>query len=79
VHLFDNIDDSGLIVDSRLEAATSDQMLCGLAVAEFKDPIAVLNDGRYQINNFLGPKSKVNGFDGTLVHLKISQMNLFLF
>jgi hypothetical protein len=54
-------------------------MLCGLAVAEFKDAIVVSNVGRYQINNFLVPKSKVNGFDGTLVHLKISQKNLFLF
>jgi hypothetical protein len=78
-HPFDNIDDWGLTIASQREAATSDQMLCGLAVAEFKDAIVVLNVGRYQINNFLVPKSKVDGFDGTLGHLKISQTNLFLF
>lgn len=77
--VFDNIDDWGLIIDSRREAATSDQTLCGLVVAEFKDAIVVLNFGRYRINKFLVPKSKVDGFDGTLVHLKISQTNLFLF
>lgn len=78
-HLFDNIDDWGLTIDSRREAATSDQMLCGLAVAEFKDAIVVLNVVRYQINNFLVPKSKVDGFDGTLVQFKISQTSPFLF
>jgi hypothetical protein len=77
--VFDNIDDWGLIIDSRREAATSDHTLCGLVVAEFKDAIVVLNFGRYQINKFLVPKSKVDGFDGSLVHLKISQTNLFLF
>jgi hypothetical protein len=53
--------------------------LCGRVVAEFKDAIIVLNFGRYQTNKFLVPKSKVDGFDGTRVHLKIPETNLFLF
>ncbi|MGC1132676.1 MAG: hypothetical protein WA941_07630 [Nitrososphaeraceae archaeon] len=77
--VFDNIDDWGLIIDSRREAATSDQMLCGLVVAEFKDAIVVLNFDQYRIHKFLIPKSKVDGFDGIRVHLKISQTSLFLF
>ncbi len=77
--VFDSIDDWSLIINSRREASTSDQALCGRVVAEFKDAIVVLNFGRYQTNKFLVPKSKVDGFDGTLVHLKIPQMNLISF
>ena len=77
--IFDSIDDWSPIVDSRREATTSDQALCGRVVAEYKDAIIVLNFGRYQTDKFLVPKSKVDGFDGTRVHLKISETNLFLF
>jgi hypothetical protein len=77
--VFDNIDDWSLIVNSRREATTSDQALCGRVVAEFKDAIIVLNFGQYHTNKFLVPKSKVDGFDGTRVHLNIPQTNLFLF
>lgn len=76
---FYSIDDWSLIIDSRREATTSDQALCGSVVAEFKDAIIVLNFGRYQTNKFLVPKSKVDGFDGTFVHLRIPQTNLFSF
>jgi hypothetical protein len=76
--VFNNIDDWSLIIDSRREATTSDQALCGRVVAEFKDAIIVLNFGRYQANKFLVPKSEVDGFDGTRVHLKIPQTNLLL-
>ena len=77
--VLDNIDDWSLIINSRREATTSDQELCGRVVGEFKDAIIVLNFGRYQTNKFLVPKSKVDGFDGTRVHLKIPQMSLILF
>jgi len=77
--VFGNIDDWSLIVDSRREATTSDQALCGRVVAEFKDAIIVLNFGRYQTDKFLVPKSKVDGFDGTRVHLKIPETKLVLF
>jgi hypothetical protein len=76
--VFDSIDDWSLIIHSRREATTSDQALCGRVVAEFKDAIIVLNFGRYQTNKFLVPK-QVDGFDGSSVHLKIPQTNLFSF
>lgn len=75
----DNIGDWGLVVDSKHEATTSDQALCGRVVAEFKDAIIVLEFGRYQTNKFLVPKSEVEGFDGVHVRLKIPQMNLLSF
>ncbi|HZD35532.1 MAG TPA: hypothetical protein VE130_10035 [Nitrososphaeraceae archaeon] len=75
----DNIGDWRLIVDSRREATTSDQALCGRVVAEFRDAIIVLKFGRYQTNKFLVPKSEVEGFDGAHVRLKIPQMSLLSF
>jgi hypothetical protein len=75
----DNIEDWTLIIDSKREATTSDEVLCGRVVAEFRDAIIVLKFDRYQTNKFLVPKSEVDGFDGAHVRLKIHQMNLFSF
>lgn len=63
---FYSINNWSLIIDSRREATTSDQELWGSVVAEYKDAIIVLKFGQYQTNKFLVPKSKVDGFDGTL-------------
>jgi hypothetical protein len=70
---------TGIIIDSMREATTSDQELCGSVVAEYKDAITVLKFGQYLTDKFLVPKSKVDGFDGTFVHLRIPQTNLFSF
>ena len=58
------------ITKSNKGVRTSDQQTCGNVISEDGDSI-VISEGTVNIHEFIVPKSKVEYYDGSEVHLNI--------
>jgi hypothetical protein len=65
-----NIDWAALC-DSRVVAKTKDGIICGNVVDDYNDGLVLINFGLSSWHEYLIPKSKVQGYDGKLLHLNI--------
>jgi hypothetical protein len=60
------------IIQAKRIVKTSDQMVCGNIVAEYRDNIIIIEFEGTKLNEYMIPKSRVDHYDERNVHLSIS-------
>ena len=60
------------------KVVSSDESLCGYAIAEYRDSIIIIEHGA-KFREYIIPKSKVERYDGREVYLNIPHCMLSLF